>query len=83
VKEGIGQFPKCCRLKDCHFFDTKKVEDENHFFLKCLVYTHIKSQFQNICYNTDLPNLLTHQKFGGLGILLLMLFEHKYNSKTN
>jgi hypothetical protein len=60
----------------CHLCDTKRVEDENHFLLECLMYTHIKSQFQNICYNIDLPNLLTHQNYGDLGMLLLKLFEH-------
>jgi hypothetical protein len=61
----------------CHLCDTKKVEDEKHFLLDCPAYTHIRSHFQNIDHTTNLPNLLTQQKYGDLGKLLLMLFEHK------
>jgi hypothetical protein len=61
----------------CHLCDTKKVEDENHFLLDCPAYTHIRSHFQNIYHTTNLPNILTQQKYGDLGKLLLMLFEHK------
>jgi hypothetical protein len=63
----------------CHLCDTKRVEDEKHFLLECPVYTQIRSQFQNICHNTDLPNLLSHQNFSDLGMLLLMLFKHRNN----
>ena len=58
----------------CHLCDTKKVEDEKNFLLDCLAYTHIRSHFQNICHTTNLSNLLTQQKYGDLGKLLLMLF---------
>jgi hypothetical protein len=61
----------------CHLCDTKKVEDENHFLLDCPVYTLIRSHFQNVDHITNLPNLLTQQKYGDLGKLLLMLFEHR------
>jgi hypothetical protein len=61
----------------CHLCDTKKVEDEKHFLLDCPTYTHIRSHFQNIDHTTNLPNLLTQQKYGDLGNLLLMLFEHR------
>jgi hypothetical protein len=61
----------------CHLCDTKKVEDEKHFLLDCPAYTHIRSHFQNIDQTTNLPNLLTQQKYGDLGKLLLMLFEHR------
>ena len=61
----------------CHLCDTKKVEDENHFLLDCLAYTHIRSHFQIIYYTTSLRNILTQQKYGDLGKLLLMLFEHR------
>jgi hypothetical protein len=61
----------------CHLCDTKKVEDEKHFLLDCPAYTHIRSHFQNIDHTTNLPNLLTQQKYGDLGNLLLMLFEHR------
>jgi hypothetical protein len=60
----------------CHLCDTKKVKDEKHFLLDCLAYIHIRSHFQNIDHSTNLPNLLTQQKYGDLGKLLLMLFEH-------
>jgi hypothetical protein len=61
----------------CHLCDTNKVEDEKPFLLYCSSYTHIRSQFQNICHTTNLPNILTKQNYGDLGKLLLMLFEHK------
>jgi hypothetical protein len=64
--EGIG-----------HLCDTEKVEDENHFILDCPTYAQIRSQFQNICHTTNLPNLLTQQNYGDFGKLLLMFFEHK------
>ena len=46
-------------MKECHLCDTKNVEDEKHFLLDCLAYTHIRSHFQNIDHTTKLPNLLT------------------------
>jgi hypothetical protein len=61
----------------CHVYDIKRVDDGKHFLLECFAYTHIKSQFQNICYNTNLTNLLTHQIYGDLIILLLNIFEHR------
>ena len=61
----------------CHLCDTKKVEDEKHFLLYCPAYTHIRSHLQNIFHTTNLHNLLTQQKYGDLGKLLLMLFEHR------
>jgi hypothetical protein len=59
-----------------HLCGTKRVEDEKHFLLDCPAYTQIISQFKNISYNTDLPNLLSHQNYGDLGMFLSMLFEH-------
>jgi hypothetical protein len=70
----------------CHLCDTKKVEDEKHFLLDCLAYgsyTHIRSHFQNICHTTNLPNLLTQQKYGDLGKLLLMFLEHRNKILNN
>ena len=61
----------------CQLCDTKKVEDEKHFLLDCPAYTHIRSHFQNIDHTTNIPNLFTQQKYGDLGKLLLMLFEHR------
>ena len=60
----------------CQLCDTKKVEDEKHFLLDCPSYIHIRFHFQNICHTTNLPNLLTQQKYGDLGKLLLMFLEH-------
>jgi hypothetical protein len=65
----------------CHLCDTKKDEDENHFLLYCPAYTHIRSHFQNICHTTNLRNLLTQQKYGFLGKLLLILFFSSIETK--
>ena len=67
----------------CHLCDTKNVEYEKHFLLDCLAYTHIRSDFQNIYHSTNLPNLLTQQKYGDLGKLLLMFLAQKKNSKES
>jgi hypothetical protein len=75
---GCWSIPKTPRdERVCHLCDTKKVEDEKHFLLDCPTYTHIRSHFQNIYHTTSVPNLLIQQKYGDLGKLLLMLFEHK------
>ena len=63
----------------CHVCDTNRVEDEKRFLLECSTYTQIRSQFPNICHNTDLPDLLSHQNFSDLGTLLLMFFKHRNN----
>jgi hypothetical protein len=76
-KPGVGQFLKRHGMKECVPCDTKKVEDEKNFLLDCRAYTHIRYHFQNICHTTNLPNLLTQQKYGDLGKLLLMLFEYR------
>ena len=49
---------------------------ENHFLVECPAYTHIRSQFHNLCCNTDLPSLLTCQNYSELETLLSKLFEH-------
>jgi hypothetical protein len=61
----------------CHLCDTNKVEVENHFLLNCPAYTHIRSHFQNIFHTTNLSNILTQQKYGDLGNILLMIFEQR------
>ena len=61
----------------CHVCDTKRVEDEKHFLLDCPTYSQIRSKVKNNCHNMGLPNLLSHQNYGDLGTLLLMLFEHR------
>ena len=52
----------------CHHCNTKRIEDEKHFLLECPMYAHIRSQFQDICYNRDLPNLLLNQNYDNLGM---------------
>jgi hypothetical protein len=59
-----------------HLCDTKKVEDEKHFVLDCPAYTHIRSHFQNICHTTNLPNLLTQQKYGDIGKMTTLLMYY-------
>jgi hypothetical protein len=83
VKLGVGQLVKCHGMKECHLCDIKKVEDEKHFLLYCPAYTEIRSHFQDICHTNNLPNLLTQQNYGDIGKLLLMLFEHRNNSKES
>ena len=61
----------------CHLYETKRVEDENQFLLDCPSYTQIRSQFQNICHTTNLPNILTQQKYGDIRNILLILFKHR------
>ena len=60
-----------------HLCENMNIEDQNHFLLECPAYTHIRSQFHNICCNTDLPSLLTCQNYSELGTLLSKLFEHR------
>ena len=60
----------------CHLCENRNIEDENHFLLECPAYTHIRSQFPNLCCNTGLPSLLTCQNYSELGTLLSKLFEH-------
>ena len=43
----------------CHLFENMNIGEETHFLLKCLAYAHIRSQFHNLCCNTDIPSLLT------------------------
>ena len=45
----------------CHLRENRNIKDENHFLLECPAYTHIRSQFHNLCCNADLPSLLTCQ----------------------
>jgi len=35
----------------------------------------VGSPFQNICYNTHLSNLSTHQNYGDLGMFLFLIFS--------
>ena len=63
----------------CHLCESMSVEDENHFLLECLAYTHSISKFHSIFYNTNLYNLLTCQTYSELGKLSGKLFEHMNN----
>ena len=61
----------------CHLCESKNIEDENRFLLECPAYTHIRSQFHNLCCNTEIPSLLACQNYSKLGTLLSKLFEHR------
>ena len=61
----------------CRLCEKRNIEDENHFLLECPAYTHIRSQFHNICCNTDFPSLLACQNYSKLGMLLSKLFKHR------
>ena len=60
-----------------HLYENMNIEDENHFLLEFPAYTHIRSQFHNLCCNTDLPSLLTCQNHSELEMLLSKPFQHK------
>ena len=61
----------------CHLRESMSVDDENDFLLECPTYTHIRSEFHSICYNTNFYNLLTCQNYNELGKLFGKLFEYK------
>ena len=60
--------------KVCHLCEFMKVEDENNILLECLAYTLIRYEFHNICYNTNLYNLLTYQNYNELKSILTIFF---------
>jgi hypothetical protein len=66
---------------NCHLCDTKRVEDEKHFLLYFPSYSQTISQFKNICHNTDLPSLLSHQNYGSWNTSLNAVLAQKYNFK--
>ena len=47
----------------CHLCENMNIKDEYHFLLECPAYNHIRSQFHNLCCNTDLPSLLRCQNY--------------------
>ena len=52
---GHWKTPKMCWVeRTCHLYESMSVEDENHLLLEFIAYTQIRSQFQNLCFNTDL-----------------------------
>lgn len=61
----------------CQLCESMSVEDESHFLLECSTYIHIRLQFSNLCYNSNLHDLLTCQNYGNLGTLLSQLFGHR------
>ena len=63
--------------RSCHLYENMNIEDEKNFLLEFPPYTHIRSQFHNLCCNLDLPSLLTFQTYSELGTLLSKLFEHR------
>ena len=78
----IGQWttPKTLWAKRiCHLCESMSVEDENDFHLECPAYTYIRSQFQNLCFNSDLSNLLAPLNYCNLEVPLLKIFEHMNN----
>ena len=61
----------------CHLCASMSVDDQNHFLLKCLTYTHIRFEFHSICYNTNLYNLISCQNYNEVGKLLSNNFKHR------
>jgi hypothetical protein len=78
VKQVTGQFLKRYASKDpVIFVILRELNIKKKILLECPTYTHIRCQFQNICYNTNLPNFLTRQNYSDLGIPLLNIFKHR------
>lgn len=67
----------------CHLYDTKTVEDENHFLLDCLALTHIHSNFQNLFHTSNLLDLLSQQNYGDIGMLFFLIFYHRNKMLKN
>ena len=75
---GCWEVPKTPWMERiCHLCENRNIEDENHFLLEWSAYNQIRSQFQNICFNTDFRSLLHFQNYSELGRLLSKLFEHR------
>ena len=51
----------------CYLCENMNIEDENHFLLKCLAYSHIRYQFHNLCC----------QNYSELKTLLSKLIKHR------
>ena len=43
----------------CHLCENMNIDDEKYFLLEFSAYTHIRSQFHNLCCNSDLPTFLS------------------------
>ena len=56
--------------------DIKRVEGENNFLIECHAYTHIRVQFKNIFYNTNIPNILSNHN------LIILLLNPFYQRNT-
>ena len=80
TKTGRWYIPKTLWVaKVFHMCQSMSIEDENHFLLECLSYTHMRSEFHSICYNTNIYNFLACQNYSKLGKLLGKRFEHRNN----
>jgi hypothetical protein len=77
MKQVIGLFLKHHGMKEFVIFVILRRWRMKNTLLKCHAYTHIRSQFQNICNNINLHNMLTHQNYGDLRKLLSNLVKHK------
>ena len=76
-ESGSWAVPKTPWVEMIQLCENMNIEDENHFLLECPPYTHIRSQFHNLCCNTHLPSLLNCQNYSELETLLSKLFEHR------
>ena len=61
----------------CHIFDTKKVEDEKHFFLYFSTLAHIRSQFPIISHTSNLLDLLSQPNYNDIEVLHSLLLDHR------
>ena len=77
MKQDIEQSLKGSEFKQFVIFVTLRGLKMIFFSSYNVLHTYIRSQFQNICYNTEFSNILIHQNYGDLGMLLLNIFEHR------
>ena len=62
-KTGCWSIPKTPWAERVfHLCDFINIDDENHFLLECLPYTHIRSKFHSIWYNTNFYNFINLSK---------------------
>ena len=54
----------------CRLYENRNIEYENKFLLECPTYTHIRSQFHNLCCNTNLSSPLTCQNYKHMSTIL-------------
>jgi hypothetical protein len=68
VKLGIGQFLKHHWMKECVSFVTLRRLKMKTLSLRLFKPIHTLDLNFKICDNTNLPNLLTQQNYGDLGV---------------